>query len=71
MNERLEAVERTTADFTETDTNRRERQVMSRLHPECERNETTDLYIVIRRYNLDQVILSYTTARVGGRVACG
>jgi len=51
----IERIEKTTGDFTGTEVDRQERRIMSRLHPECELNEVTDLYIAIRKYRRAQL----------------
>lgn len=55
--EELEYIEKTTADFRDTDLVKREWAVLKKFHPdpECELNEMSQLYGAIRKYRRAQL----------------
>jgi hypothetical protein len=55
----IEHTERTTGDFRDTDTGKRERQVLARLHPDCTLLEITDLYVAVRKHRRSKLGLKW------------
>jgi hypothetical protein len=45
----LEKIEKTTAEFRNTEAGLRERRILAELHPNCSLNEITDLYVPVRK----------------------
>jgi hypothetical protein len=48
--EDLARIEATTGEFREVEAGVQEARIVTRLHPECELNEITDLLLAIRLY---------------------
>ena len=48
--EELERIEATTGEFRDVDAGFQEQRIVTRLHPECELNEITDLLLAIRLF---------------------